>query len=252
MAIASVLLPTLLKCKIGWCAPQQDIAGKQPKIQKQQLETQKSVHSSEITHQLIGSQIVTKFKPKNSQGEIISLDSLAFSWGYKNFNWVSYVVKDPYGITNHSGQKLSTPYNDPPRGGYFYDPADKLPFYWDLENCRRCKPRHHWQNKHNLKQFELVFEDSPADYRLQPGEAIEFVTSLVGIKDYDLDNQTATWEVLHTFRWQLTNPLPNMSQVSLIATDVEISQLSPMLLSVMQLDGAVLNLDARQTVNSDR
>ena len=217
--------------------PQQSLPGKQQKFQKRNL------YSQDITYQLIGSQIITRFKPKNSQGEHIALDSLAADLGYEHFNWTNYVVKDPYGITNRSGQILNTPYNDPPKDGYLYDRADKLPFYWDLERCFQCKSRHHWQNYHNLKQFELVFEDSPADYRLQPGEAIEFVTNLVGVKNYNRHNQTAQWEILHTFRWQLTNPHPNISRVFLLETDVAIEQLSPELVRTMQLDGAELISD---------
>ncbi|MGL5943579.1 MAG: hypothetical protein ACRC2S_25085 [Waterburya sp.] len=198
------------------------------------------VYSQAITHQVIGSRIVTKFAPKNSQGQNIDLNQLASSLGYDHFNWVNYVEKDPYGITNHTGQQLSTPYNDPPKGGYNYDRADELPFYWDLVNCDRCKQRHHFQNQNNLRQFELVFEDSPVDYRLQPGEAVEFVTHLVGVKNYDVQQQTANWEILYSFRWQLTNLRPNYSQVTLVETDVSLTQLSPVLLSAMQLDGIVL------------
>ena len=193
-----------------------------------------------ITHQLLGSKIVTQFAPKNNQGENIDLNQLASSLGYDHFNWVSYVEKDPYGITDQAGQQLSTPYNDPPRGGYHYDRADELPFYWDMVNCDRCKQRHHFQNPNNSGQFELVFVDAPADYRLQPGESIEFMTNLVGVKNYDVQQPEATWDVLHTFRWKLTNIRPNHSQVSLISADVDLTQLTPLLLSTMKADGALL------------
>lgn len=234
-ALAVSTLLSAFRCEISVCKPEQSLPSKQRKFQKQRI-----IYVRDVTYQLIGSQIITRFQPKNSQGENISLDSLAADLGYEHFNWTNYVVKDPYGISNQSGQILSTPYNDPPKGGYLYDSADRLPFYWDIEPCRRCKSRHHWQNHHNLKQFELLFEDFPADYRLQPGEAIEFVTNLVGVKQYDRQNQTAQWEILHTFRWQLTNPLPNLSKVSLLETDVAIEQLSPELIQIMQLDGAEL------------
>lgn len=197
-------------------------------------------YAQDITHQFIGPKIITQFTPKNSQGQNIELNKLASSLGYDHFNWVNYVEKDPYGITNKAGQVVYTPYNDPPKGGYHYDSADELPFYWDLEECDRCQPRHHFQNPNNLKQFELVFQDSPADYRLQPGEAIDFVTNLVGVKQYDTINQTAEWEVLYTFRWKLTNPYPNFSQASLVDSDVDLSNLSPSLLSIMKQDGGML------------
>ena len=197
------------------------------------------IYAKNITHQLIGSKITTKFAPKNSFGQAIDLDRLALDLGYDHFNWVNYVERDPYGITDRGGQQLSTPYNDPPKGGYHYDSADSLPFYWDLVNCDRCKPRHHRKHFHNLKQSELIFQDSPADYRLQPGEAVEFITSLVGVKKYDVTKHTAEWEVLYTFRWRLTNPHPNYSQVSLVQTDVAWHELSPLLLNAMRLDGVI-------------
>ena len=193
-----------------------------------------------ITYQVSGARIVAQFAPKDSLNQSIEIQKLAEDLGYDHFNWTNYVVEDPHGITNQLGQRLNTPYNDPPMGGYLYDPADRLPFYWDMEQCQQCKFRHHWQHQNNLKQFESVFEDFPADYRLQPGEKIEFVTNLVGVKEYDSKTQMAKWEVLHTFRWKLTNPHPYSSQVSLVETDVALNQLSPMLLSTMQLDGAVL------------
>ncbi len=197
-------------------------------------------YAQDITHKLLGSRIITQFTPKNSQGQNIELNKLASSLGYDHFNWVNYVETDPYGITNKLGQQVHTPYNDPPKGGYHYDAADELPFYWDLVECDRCQPRHHFQNPSNLSQFELVFQDSPADYRLQPGEAIVFITNLVGVKQYDPSQQTAEWEILHTFRWKLTNPHPHFSQASLVDLEVNLSDLSPLLVSKMQQDGAVL------------
>lgn len=236
-----ILLSVLLKTKVSVCAPHPKSNSQTDQLES--LEKEDFAYAQNITHQLIGSRIITQFTPKNSQGESIDLNQLASSLGYDHFNWASYVEKDPYGIKNQEGQKMHTPYNDPPQGGYLYDAADKLPFYWDLVECDRCKYRHHFQNSHNLKQFELVFQDAPADYRLQPGEAVEFVTHLVGVKQYDPQQHTAEWEILHTFRWKLTNPHPNFSRVSLIESDVALDQLSPLLLSMMQLDGAILNLE---------
>lgn len=236
-ALTASILLSAFRYEVDVRKPSQSLPSKQEKFQDSE-----NLYARNITYQLIGSQIVARFQPKDSQGKNISLDSLATDFGYEHFNWTNYVVKDPHGITNRSGQILSTPYNDPPQGGYLYDSADRLPFYWDVEQCISCKSRHYWRNYHNLKQFELLFEDSPADYRLQPGEAIEFVTNLVGVKKYDRHNQKAQWEILHTFRWQLTNPFPNASQVSLLETDVAIEQLSPKLIQVMQLDGAELSI----------
>lgn len=235
-----ILLSVLLKAKVSICAPHNK--SNSPTDQFDSLGKKDFDYAQNITHQFMGSRIITQFTPKNSQGENIDLNQLASSLGYDHFNWASYVEKDPYGIKNQEGQKMHTPYNDPPQGGYLYDPADKLPFYWDLVKCDRCKYRHHFQNSHNLRQFELVFQDSPADYRLQPGEAVEFVTHLVGVKQYDPQQHTAEWDILYTFRWQLTNPHPNFSRVSLMESDIALNQLSPLLLTTMELDGAKLNL----------
>ena len=196
-------------------------------------------YSQAIKHRLVGSSIITQFAPKNSQGNNIKLNQLAIALGYDHFNWVNYVEKDPYGIRDNNGQLLTTPYNDPPIGGYQYDGADKLPFYWDLVKCNLCQQRYYFQDPKNSGEFAITFQDSPADYRLKSGEAVEFITNLVGVKNYDSQQQTAQWEVLYTFRWQLTNTRSNYSQVSLIDANVNLSDIAPPLLTVMQLDGAI-------------
>ncbi len=197
------------------------------------------LYSQAIKHRLVGSSIITQFAPKNSQGNNIKLNQLAIALGYDHFNWVNYVEKDPYGIRDNNGQLLTTPYNDPPIGGYQYDGADKLPFYWDLVKCNLCQQRYYFQDPNNSGEFAITFQDSPADYRLKPGEAVEFITNLVGVKNYDPQQQTAQWEVLYTFRWQLTNTRSNYSQVSLIDANVNLSDIAPSLLTMMQLDGAI-------------
>ena len=193
-----------------------------------------------IVHKSNGGRITTRFTPKNNNGDSIDLSILAASQGYDHFNWVSYVEADPYGINDRFGNMMSTPYNDPPMGGYQYDSADRLPFYWDVVNCDRCKQRHHIQNSKNFQQFKLTFKDAPTDSRLQPGESIEFMTSLVGVKNINLDEQSAEWDVLHTFRWKTTNTLHNGFQVSLVDSNVNTAQLPSLLLSQMIQDGAEL------------
>ena len=195
-------------------------------------------YSQNITHILIGARIITQFSPKDLHGEKIELSKLASNLNYDHFNWVSYVEQDPHGILDRAGKKMFTPYNDPPVGGYQYDRADKFPFYWDVVDCNRCNQRHHIQNHNNSQQYSLVFEDAPADYRLQPGEAVEFITNLVGVKNIDVKQNKAEWDILHTFRWKLTNPRTNYSQVSLVDTNVDLSHISPSLLNVMLWDGA--------------
>ncbi len=199
-----------------------------------------NVGPREITHILVGSRIVTRFSPRNEQGEKIELSKLASELGYDHFNWVSYVEQDPHGIVDRQGNVMLTPYNDPPVGGYQYDRADRFPFYWDVVSCNSCNRRHHINNHNNSQRFSLTFEDAPADYRLQPDESIEFLTSLVGVKEVDLESNKVEWDVIHAFRWKLTNPRPNYSHVSLVEKDVDLTKLSPKLLNTMVLDGAAL------------
>ncbi|MEM8830043.1 MAG: hypothetical protein AAGE96_11900 [Cyanobacteria bacterium P01_G01_bin.19] len=199
------------------------------------------IRPQEITHILIGARIITRFSPRNDQGEKIELAKLASELGYDHFNWVSYVEQDPHGIVDRQGNAMLTPYNDPPVGGYQYDRADQFPFYWDVVSCDSCNQRHHINDHNNSQRYSLTFEDAPADYRLQPEESIEFLTSLVGVKKLDLENNNVEWDAIHTFRWKLTNPRPNYSHVSLIEKDVDFNQLSPTLLNTMVLDGAVLD-----------
>ena len=119
------------------------------------LETNNNIdYDKAINHILIGRRIMTQFAPKNSKGEPIDLDKLALELGYNHFNWVNYVEKDPHGIADTTGKLLSTPYNDPPVGGYQYDSADGFPFYWDIVKCDRTLQRYHFQNYNNRKQFK--------------------------------------------------------------------------------------------------
>lgn len=199
-----------------------------------------SIFQESLKIELTGARIVAKFAPENHLGEQIELAKLAAMMGYDRFSWVNYVEQDPYGIIDRQGQLLSTPYNDPPIGGYQYDAADELPFYWDVEECDGCRQRHHYQHPLISQKYQLVFEDIPSDPRLQPGEAIEFVTHLVGVKNHNSATKTAEWDVLNTFRWQLTNPTPGRGRVSLTENNIELATLSPFLLIEMQADGALL------------
>ena len=192
-----------------------------------------------IELEFIGQRIIAKFAPQNSLGERIRLDELASALGYEHFNWVSYVERDPHGIQDRSGELVSTPYNDPPNGGYLYEAADELPFYWDMVECENCRFRHNYQHSKISSKFDLVFEDAPSDHRLKSGESIEFVTHLVGVKSLNLQNNKAEWEVLYTFRWKLTNPVPGKGIVSLVDKNLQTASLSPLLLAQMQADGGL-------------
>lgn len=220
------------------------------RIDKYQENIQTSYYKEAITLKTQGSRIVARFVPQKALNQKIKLKTLASMMGYDHFNWVSYVEEDPYGIADKSGQLLSTPYNDPPQGGYYYDGADEFPFYWDVVKCDRCHSRHHYHSPKITKEFELVFEDAPADYRLKAGESIEFVTHLVGVKSFDPQTKKATWDVLKTFKWKLSNPTPGKGSVSLVKGDVDLASLPQSLLMQMQADGATMsNLNARVSCN---
>ncbi|MBE9169662.1 hypothetical protein IQ238_19755 [Pleurocapsales cyanobacterium LEGE 06147] len=194
-----------------------------------------------IKLEFIGQRVIAKFAPQNSLGEKIKLDELASALGYEHFNWVNYVKQDPHGMRDRSGKLLSIPYNDPPKGGYLYEAADELPFYWDMVECEGCRFRHNYQHPKVSNDFHLVFEDVPSDYRLKSGESIEFVTHLVGVKSLNFQTNKAEWDVLYTFRWKLTNPVPSTVPskgiVSLVDKDIQTASLSPLLLAQMQADG---------------
>lgn len=195
-------------------------------------------YEAAMTMETNGPRIVAKFSPEKALGKKIELKKLASMMGYDHFNWVSYVEKDPHSLADKSGQILSTPYNDPPQGGYYYEGADDLPFYWDLVKCDRCRSRHNYNHPKITKDFELVFEDSPADYRLKRGESIEFVTHLVGVKSFNPQTKTASWDVLKTFEWKLSNPTPGKGSVSLVNQNVNVASLPQSILGHMQADGA--------------
>lgn len=211
------------------------------KFNKNNISAKNFAFAEQISISLEHSRILAKFAPQDNQGQQIPLKDLASNLGYQNFNWVNYVEKDPHGIADKKGNILSTPYNDPPSGGYHYDGADEFPFYWDIESCENCRSRHHYQHHQVLNQFELIFEDMPSDYRLRENESINFVTHLVGVRNYHKTKKKAEWEVLSTFRWKLKNSEYGRGQVSLIDLDINSQNLPPSLLSQMQIDGGIVN-----------
>jgi hypothetical protein len=210
------------------------------KNQKTKRHNLKINFASHLVFNVSDSGIMVKFVPQDRQKQALKLDDLAADLGYRSFNWVNYVERDPYGIADYQGNSVSIPYNDPPSGGYQYDAADAHPFYWDIEKCENCRSRHYY---HHPEVKQSSFEDHPTDYRLKPGEKIEFVTHLVGIKisNADGDKGQSQWEVLTTFKWQLTNDISGSSQVSLVAVDLDLSELSPALLARISQDGGLIS-----------
>lgn len=192
-----------------------------------------------LSFSIIGSRIMVKFSPHRYK-QPIALESLAATLGYRSFNWVNYVEKDPHGMTNRQGNLLSPPYIDPPPGGYQYDAADNYPFYWDIEQCENCHSRHSYRHPKVKQKFALNFEDSPSDYRLKKGETVEFTTHLVGIIDRNLEQNWFSWDILSTFKWQLTNDATGRGQISLTAVDLKTSELPPSVRARIQRDGGII------------
>ena len=181
--------------------------------------------------------IVVTFAPQNNRGEKIELKQLASALGYERFAWVNYVERDPHGMGDRHGKILQTPYNDPPPGGYQYEAADNHPFYWDIELCDNCRPRHHYQHPQITDKYRLVFEDHPYDPRLESGESVDFVTHLVGVSNNSLNDGQNNWDILTTFSWKLITHNPATGRVSLLESNLDPLQLSPALLAQIQADG---------------
>ncbi len=183
-----------------------------------------------------GSKITARFSSPSHIKQVATLDKLAKSLGYKTFDWVNYVVNDPHGIKDHQGQSLSTPYNDPPAGGYEYGAADKYPFYWDIETCENCLPRHSAKHPRNRQNSSLTFEDNPSDYRLQKGESVTFITHLVGRKvEKSSQGHHYKWDILSTFSWELTNTSTGVGKVALLSSSSQ--ALTPSMLTQIRQDG---------------
>ena len=191
--------------------------------------------------EVTNSRILTRFAPLDLRQNPIAIEDLAKVMGYDDLHWVNYVETDPYGIDDYRGVPVVTPYSDPPPGGYQYDAADRYPFYWDLDRCHNCHNRHHYQHPLVRDKYVMTFEDSPTDYRLQPGETIDFVTHLVGVKASKSSQDEVSWEIITSFSWELTNTVQGKSQISLRETDVLSESFSPQLQSQITQDGGSLS-----------
>src|SRR5205807_8787257 len=109
-----------------------------------------------------------------------------------HFNWYQVVKPDPYPPAG-----LTVPYVDPPPGGgpAFGGIADRLPFYWDEWTSAEPGFGSYFDLQNHSATFTLDYSDGPADPRLQPGQNMSFVTSLVGVY------QDGSFDVLNNFEW---------------------------------------------------
>lgn len=117
----------------------------------------------------------------------LSLAQAATQCGYDHFNWYQIVTQDP-----HPPGGLTAPYVDPPPGGGpAFGPADNLPFYWD--ETEPSGPGYRLSDHTTLNVLDYF--DMPRTPDIQPGEHVDFTTSLAGIRP------DGTWDILYVFRW---------------------------------------------------
>ncbi len=135
-----------------------------------------------------GPALVGEFTPTNG----CTVDEVATAFGFDHFNWVNIALKYPRSLITWG---LSTPFVDPPKGGFpggrF---ADNLPFYWDEGTDTRIVPGYHLMDNITSDKKKLGFYDKPENALLLPGERMSFVTMLAGIK-------SDGWEPLDTYMW---------------------------------------------------
>lgn len=139
----------------------------------------------------------------------------AWACGFSNFDWQQTVTKDPYAYLLMSVQApttpLAVPYPDPPPGGYTWQltapgfngtPVNAYPFFLTIgpppTEQGSLTSQEAPSNYNNLKFF-----DDPKEPRLQPGEDIEFTTSLVGVLQTSPGAAPVPFP-LYTWRWKTT------------------------------------------------
>ena len=130
----------------------------------------------------------------------LSLDEAAKLCGYDHFNWVQYITDipspNPFRAINNPQKALSTPFLDPPLGGYTYQSAeggdDTLPYYLG-ENGPTAS-----ELQTSSTKTQLSFDDSPAWGNLPAKQSINFLSALVGT----LGN--GKFDTLYAWNWKTT------------------------------------------------
>lgn len=107
------------------------------------------------------------------------------------YRWINVVLEDPKGITDYDGNKLQTPYIDPPPGGFKYGRADNDKYYWDNDDCEYCRTRYKASFNRDGNKYE--FQDYPNDHRLKPGQKIKFRTCIVDTYNNDKELSCVKW-----------------------------------------------------------
>jgi len=133
-----------------------------------------------------------------------TLKQAAYLLGYKHFNWLQVVIRNPPGLTfkTASGDPLpNAPFVDPLPGGFDYLWADDLLYYWDESekpwySLLPYSPENQLSyNTRDSFPSALVFWDQPVRVAYPPGDFSRFATHLVGVKS-DIN-----WSLLATQFW---------------------------------------------------
>ncbi len=140
------------------------------------------------------------FSPTTSLGTPVTLNALAEAAGYDHFNWLSYVTYSPFPLHDRSGNLLSTPFFDPPLGGWYYTVADYKATFWNEgENYP-----HDWYHLSSHTHSDSIdFEDTPSHDGFQPDNPdhhFVFYTSLVGVAPKDGHSDFDVF-LDHTVNW---------------------------------------------------
>jgi hypothetical protein len=136
-------------------------------------------HAVQLKTVLSDTAIQATFTPNYS----LSLQSAAALGSFTEFDWVQQVVVDPYPPKMANGSAPSVPYFDPPEGGYLGQPstAGDFPYYFNPTTISTETFSVNGVTHPVETGTSLSFIDQPEEPKLQSGQYLEFVTSLVGI-----------------------------------------------------------------------
>jgi hypothetical protein len=110
----------------------------------------------------------------------LDLADLATIGGFQGFDWIQWVTSDPNPVYTAAGAQLSTPFLDPPQDPANPALAGRYPFYYNFAT-ETTTPTYQDSGTPVATTNTLSFFDQPYDSRLQPGQAVDFTTMLVGI-----------------------------------------------------------------------
>ena len=148
---------------------------------------------------LVGDFDVTK---KKSDGTTMTVKELEQSLGQDHLNWFQKVVGDTNPQKDSSGNTLTVPYVDPPKGGYNDLWGDDAPWYWNEtpKPAGETRPEA-GQLSNQVMGSSLAFEDFPSVVEMgKPvaGAKVDFATFLIsdfGNKTYQVLSGGISWGI---------------------------------------------------------